>query len=97
MYSEGGDENNTGDANDVGIMAQFDYNGLDPNSGPKGILGNFFWQGYRLNRNERIDSVGIQLELNYGNLPASTFIHRSWLELVKTARLVNGVFSTELS
>ena len=97
MYSEGGDENNTGDANDVGIMAQFDYNGLDPNSGPKGILGNFFWQGFRLNRNERIDSVGIQLELNYGNLPASTFIHRSWLELVKTARLVNGVFSTELA
>ena len=97
MYSVGGDENNTGDANDVGIMDQFTYNDMNPNSLTEGLLGNFFWQGFRLNRNERIDSVGIQLELNYGNLPASTFIHRSWLELVKTARLVNGVFSTELA
>ena len=97
MYSVGGDENNTGDANDVGIMDQFTYNDMNPNSLTEGLLGNFFWQGFRLNRNERIDSVGIQLELNYGNLPASTYIHRSWLELVKTARLVNGTFSTELA
>ena len=98
MYSENGDVNSTGDANDVGVMDQFTYNDKDPNSGTEGILGQFFWQGFRLNRNERVDSTGILLEINYGNLAAGqTFIHRSWLELVKTARLLNGVFSTELA
>ena len=71
---------------------------MAPNSNTEGLLGQFFWQGFRLNRNERVDSNGIQLELNYGNLPnGETFVHRSWLELVKTARLQNGVFSTELA
>jgi hypothetical protein len=98
MYSESADINDTGDANDVGTLDQFTYNDKDPNSTSLGLLGNFFWQGFRLNRNERIDSKGIELEINYGNLPAGeTFIHRSWLELVKTARLLNGVFSTELA
>ena len=98
MYSVNGDVNDSGDANDVGTLDSFTYNDNDPNSQTEGILGQFFWQGFRLNRNERIDSTGILLELNYGNLPAGeTFIHRSWLELVKNARLLNGVFSTELA
>ena len=98
MYSVNGDVNDSGDANDVGTLDSFTYNDNDPNSQTEGILGQFFWQGFRLNRNERVDSTGILLELNYGNLPAGeTFIHRSWLELVKNARLLNGVFSTELA
>jgi hypothetical protein len=98
MYSSNGDVNDTGNANSVGILNDFTYNANDPNSGTEGLLGQFFWQGFRLNRNERIDSTGILLEINYGNLPAGqTFVHRSWLELVKNARLLNGVFSTELA
>jgi hypothetical protein len=98
MYSSNGDVNDTGNANSVGILNDFTYNANDPNSGTEGLLGQFFWQGFRLNRNERIDSTGILLEINYGNLPdGQTFVHRSWLELVKNARLLNGVFSTELA
>ena len=83
MYSESGDINSTGDANDVGILDQFTYNDKDPNDPSEGILGQFFWQGFRLNRNERVDSKGIELEINYGSLaPDQTFIHRSWIEMV---------------
>ena len=98
LYSENGDVVKGGGANDVGTLVDFTYNTMAPNSNTEGLLGQFFWQGFRLNRNERVDSNGIQLELNYGNLPnGETFVHRSWLELVKTARLQNGVFSTELA
>ena len=97
MYSQSGNENDGGGCNDVGTLCGFTYNSNDPNSATEGIFGQFFWQGFRLNRNERVDSTGILLELNYGNLPAGTFVHRSWLELVKEARLRNGVFSTELA
>jgi hypothetical protein len=97
LYSENGDVVSTGDANDVGTLDQFTYNDKDPNNQSEGLLGQFFWQGFRLNRNERVDSAGIQLEIKYPNLTAGTYVHRSWLELVKTARLQNGVFSTELA
>ena len=97
MYSVNGDVNDSGSANSVGTLSGFTYNENNPNSQTEGILGQFFWQGFRLNRNERIDSNGILLELNYGNLGAGTYIHRSWLELVQNARLLNGVFSTDLA
>lgn len=96
MYSRSGDDNAGGD-NDAGILSDFTYNANNPDSGVEGVMGSFFWQGFRLNRNERVDSTGIQLEINYALLPSGTFIHRSWLELVKNARLLNGVFSTELA
>ena len=97
QYSDNGDVQSSGSANDVGILSSFTYNGTDQNSLTVGLMGNFFWQGFRLNRNERVDSNGVQLEVRYPGLPAGTYIHRSWLELVKTARLQNGVFSTELA
>jgi len=59
------------------------------------LAGQFFYIGYRLNRNERVNSKGIQLEFKYSLAPTGNFIHRSWLELVKTATLNNGMFSTE--
>tara|TARA_R110002126_G_scaffold83847_1_gene204316 strand:+ start:97 stop:1536 length:1440 start_codon:yes stop_codon:yes gene_type:complete len=97
MYSESGNINSTGDPNDVGVLDQFTYNDKNPDSDTKGILGQFFYQGFRLNRNERVDSKGIELEINYGKLDAGqTFIHRSWIEMVKSARLKDGIFTTTL-
>ena len=91
-YSRGG-----GAGTDSGILTDYTYNGKEQHTSDEGLDGNFFWNGYRLNRNERVDSTGINLELQYGNLTAGTYIHRSYLELVKNARLVNGMFSTELA
>ena len=81
----------------AGIIPTYDYNGNQQSSPTQGLDGLFHWIGYRLNRNERVDSTGIHLELLYGSLTAGTYIHRSFLELVKTARLNNGKFSTELA
>jgi len=66
-------------------------------SSSEGLNGKFFFIGYRLNRNERVNSRGIQLELKFGNQLAGNYIHRAWLELVKTATLSDGKFSTEFA
>jgi len=63
----------------------------------EGLNGKFFFIGYRLNRNERVNSRGIQLEFKFGSQLTGNFIHRAWLELVKTATLSDGRFSTEFA
>lgn len=73
------------------------YMGYAPSSSDEGLNGRFFYIGYRLNRNERVNSRGIQLEFKYSNIIAGNYIHRAWLELVKTATLNNGKFSTEFA
>jgi len=65
-----------------------------PSSSTEGWNGRYFYTGYRLNRNERINSRGIQLEFKYSNILAGNYIHRTWLEMVKSATLDNGKFST---
>ena len=57
-----------------------------------GLNGKFQYLCYRLNRNERVNSRGIQLELNYTDALPTNYVHRTWLELVKTATLENGKF-----
>ena len=48
--------------------------------------------------NARVNENGITLQVRYGNLDgADTYIHRSYIELVKTATLRNGQFSTTLA
>ena len=47
--------------------------------------------------NERINSRGIQLQFNYNSMLTGDYVHRSWVELEKTATLLNGRFSTELA
>ena len=84
MWSEGGDALSTA------------YKYLEHDVSDK-LAGKFFYIGYRLNRNERVNSKGIQLEFKYSSAPAGNFIHRSWLELVKSATLDNGMFSTEFA
>jgi len=54
----------------------------------------FFWQSFKLNRNERINQKGIELYQKYvglaGDITNQTYTLRIWLEVIKTATLVDG-------
>ena len=80
-----------------GGLTAFSYNGNSQSSSTNGLNGKFHYIAYRPNRNERVNSKGIQLQLKYSNLSTGTYIHRTWLELVKTATLERGMFSTDFS
>ena len=76
MYDRGG-----------GTITHEDYNNLPQNSH---IRGKFFWNANRLNRNERINSRGIELELKFSQINDSNHTHRCWIEVIKQAQLNNG-------
>ncbi len=78
-----------------GLSDTYLYNGYGLSNSTEGLAGKFFYLGYRLNRNERVNSRGIQLELQYSNVKSGTYTHRTWLELVKSATLDNGKFSCD--
>ena len=81
-----------------GLTGDKTYNDYVQVDETTGIGSLFFYIGYRLNRNERINENGIILQVQYGNLTGTdTYIHRSYVELVKTAALINGQFSTALA
>ena len=64
----------------------------------QGVANNFFYQVYRLNRNERINSRGIEIEVNYSNnagFDNNTHTHRTWLEILRSATLTNGMFEID--
>ena len=62
-----------------------------------GILGRFNWQSYRLNRNERVNTRGIEYYYKYDGLSnGSTYTQRSWLELAKLTTLSGGYVTTNL-
>ena len=73
------------------------YNDYSLESKTAGLNGNFHHICYRLNGNERVNSKGIELELEYSLMDTGSYTHRAWLELVKTATLDNGMFSTDFS
>ena len=57
-----------------------------------------FWTEDRLNRNERINSRGLELYQTWGKLPlvsalATPYTLRCWLEIVRMASLVDGVLT----
>ena len=63
----------------------------------RGILGRFGWQGFRLNRNERVNSRGLELYYKFATLDDSaTYTQRSWIELAKQTTLIDGYVTTEL-
>mgnify|MGYP005824880959 CR=1 FL=1 len=66
-----------------------DYNGL---SISEEWRGKYNYQAHRLNRNERINSRGIELETQYNLALTGTdsYTQRCWIELVRSATLVNG-------
>tara|TARA_R110001592_G_scaffold361604_2_gene672707 strand:- start:3839 stop:5314 length:1476 start_codon:yes stop_codon:yes gene_type:complete len=60
------------------------------------LRGQFCHQAHRLNRNERINSRGIELETLYSELPGLganlNYTQRVWIEVLRTATLRNGMF-----
>ena len=52
-----------------------------------------FWTEDRLNRNERINSRGLELYQTWGKLPPNSYTLRCWLEIVRMASLVDGVLT----
>ncbi len=84
-------------------MSTDDFMGYNQNAGTanvidSGLFGRFGWQAYRLNRNERVNSRGIELFSQFQSLDNSgTYIQRSWIELVKLTQIVDGFVTTELA
>ena len=94
MYNQEGGGTGGGGLTDSLAAAQ--YNGHAPGSNTLGIRGQFFYQAHRLNKNERINSRGIELETQYSELPGlapnNNYTQRVWIELLRTATLNSGVF-----
>tara|TARA_R110000803_G_scaffold84034_1_gene150153 strand:+ start:286 stop:1815 length:1530 start_codon:yes stop_codon:yes gene_type:complete len=62
-----------------------------------GIVGRFNWMAFRLNRNERVNTRGIEYYYKYEGLNAAApYVQRSWLELAKVTTLANGFITTAL-
>jgi len=62
----------------------------------KGVLGRFNWLSYRLNRNERINSRGIEYFWKYEGLDddGGSYTQRTWLELAKATTISGGFASS---
>tara|TARA_R110002110_G_scaffold358806_1_gene568127 strand:- start:72 stop:1550 length:1479 start_codon:yes stop_codon:yes gene_type:complete len=78
-----------------------EFMGYDQNAGDDadetGILGRFNWQSYRLNRNERVNTRGIEYYYKYDGLgDGGGYTQRSWLELAKLTTLSGGYVTTNL-
>ena len=67
-------------------------------AGGTGVLGRFNWLAYRLNRNERVNSRGIEYFYRYEGLnnDSGSYTQRSWLELAKLTTLRDGFVETDL-
>ena len=67
--------------------------------GGRGINGRFGWLSNRLNRNERINSRGLEVYFKYDTLDntGTGFTQRSWIEMVKLTQLTGGYITTTLA
>lgn len=79
-----------------------EFMGLQQNTGDGGdevgVLGRFNWLAYRLNRNERINSRGIEYFTRYQGLDngGGLYTQRAWLELAKLTVIQAGYVTTQL-
>ena len=78
-----------------------EYIGYAQNTGDDadetGILGRFNWLSYRLNRNERVNTRGLEYFYKYEGLGnGGNFTQRAWLELAKITTLAGGYITTQL-
>ncbi len=76
----------------AGTITPTEFQGYSQSSA-SGIKGHFFWNVYKLNKNERVNSRGIEVETSYGAVSNATHTYRAWVELVKTAKLENGLLT----
>ena len=73
------------------------FEGYGQSNQSHGLAGRFFYQAYKLNRNERINSRGIELYNTFDALHnskgavANTATLRSYLELIRVVQLNKGV------
>jgi hypothetical protein len=82
-----------------------EFMGWDQNEGTlagagtgRGLLGRFAWNSFRLNRNERVNSRGLEIYYKYVTLSTeSAYTQRSWLELAKVTVISNGYVTTQLA
>ena len=67
--------------------------------GGRGVNGRFGWLSNRLNRNERINSRGLEVYFKYDTLDntGTGFTQRSWIEMVKLTQLTGGYITTTLA
>ena len=59
-------------------------------SGDSSIRSKFFYTAYRLNRNERVNSRGVELYDQRTTMGATTTL-RAWLQVVRQAQLKDGI------
>ncbi len=85
-------------------MAGTEYEGMPQDDFQRGLVGKFFYQAYKLNRNERVNQRGIELYQRYDGLRnltdtavAGSCTLRAYLELVRVATLKDGVMETFLA
>jgi hypothetical protein len=63
------------------------------NSGAVGIGGLFRWTAIRPNKGQRVNNKGMDLTYKATGLPADTYTLRVYLEMLKVAKIENGMFS----
>ena len=64
----------------------------------RGVEGRFGWLSNRLNRNERVNSRGLEVYYKYDTLDnQAAYTQRSWLELVKITQLNGGYIFSALA
>ena len=64
----------------------------------RGVEGRFGWLSNRLNRNERVNSRGLEIYYKYDTLDnQASYTQRSWLELVKITQLNGGYIFSALA
>jgi len=59
------------------------------------LTNKFFYIANRLNRNERVNSRGIEAYVDYNTLTAGSYTLRFYIELVRMAQLRNGVLEIQ--
>ena len=64
-----------------------------PMNGANELTGQFFYNAYRMNDGERVDSRGLELHHKYQDLAAAEapYTSRCWIEVQKVMRMKDGV------
>tara|TARA_R110000737_G_scaffold8916_1_gene24585 strand:+ start:50 stop:1558 length:1509 start_codon:yes stop_codon:yes gene_type:complete len=84
-------------SNQSATMTPVELQGVDQNASDVGLPGRFFYQSFHLNRAERINSRGIEVYVNYDKLrnigggATTSYTLRSYVELLKSATLQDGI------
>ncbi len=84
-------------------ITPFTLEAIGQNAVSGGLPNHFFYQAFHLNRNERINSRGIEYYFNYDALQTiaagsgEAYTLRVYTEVLKTASIVNGMVSTALA